>query len=71
MPSIGKKSCCDNANISIDCSYSLVRIRFEEFGGYDLFYSKDDTMFGTDSNAGAATFNCFDRVFDLEVAAVR
>jgi hypothetical protein len=27
-------------------------------------------MFGADSNAGAAVFDCFDCVFDLKVAAV-
>jgi hypothetical protein len=28
-------------------------------------------MFGADPNASTAVFDCFDRVFDLEVAAIR
>ena len=70
MSSIWKESCCNHANISINCSYPFVRVRFEQFGAYDLFYSKDDAMFGADSNAGTAAFDCLDSIFDLKVAAV-
>jgi hypothetical protein len=70
VPSIWQQSGCDDANVSIHRSYSFVRIRFKEFGGYDLFYSEDDAMLGADANTGPAVFDCFNGVFDLEVAAV-
>ena len=70
MSSVWKESCCNHANISINRSYPFVRIWFEQFGAYDLFYGKDDAMFGADSDAGTAAFDCLDGVFDLKVAAV-
>jgi len=70
VSSIWQQSGGDNADVPIHCSYSLVCIGFEEFGGYDLFYRENDTMLGADADAGTAVFDRFNCIFDLEVAAV-
>ena len=52
-------------NIPVDRCYLLVRPRFQQLAGYDLFYCQDDTIFTSYTNAGASILHCLNRVFNL------